>query len=212
MDKNTGFPAYLQLCLDFANTMDWHASEHPVETLHRYADLVAWAERNQLLTNGEAEQLKALAARAVPEAQQVLEAALVLREALYRILAAIAAEGTPAPSDLAVLNAALPDAYQHLRIIQTPEGFAWGWIDTGAVLDCLVWPIVRSAADLLTFNNLSRVRQCADDRGCGFLFIDTTRNRSRRWCSMEGCGNRAKARRHYERSVAPDKATDSPSH
>jgi len=199
MDKNVAFPAYLQLCLDFANTMDWHASEHPVETLHNYADLVAWAERNQLVTTREAEQLNTLAAHDVPKAQQVFAGALVLREAVYQIFATLAAEGTPTPSDIAVLNAALPAAYQHLRIVQNAVGFAWGWADTGGFLDYIVWPIVRSAADLLTFNDLSRVRQCADDRGCGFLFIDTTRNRSRRWCSMESCGNRAKARRHYER-------------
>lgn len=204
MDKNVAFPAYLQLCLDFANTMDWHASEHPVETLHNYADLIAWAERNQLVTTREAEQLKALAAHDVPKAQQVFAGALALREALYQIFATIAAEGTPAPADIAVLNAALPAAYQHLRIVQNSADFVWGWADTGGFLDCIVWPIVRSAADLLTFNDLSRVRQCADDRGCGFLFIDTTRNRSRRWCSMESCGNRAKARRHYERFRTAD--------
>ena len=66
-------------------------------------------------------------------------------------------------------------------------------------LERVVWPVARSAADLLTSDLLSRVRRCEDDRGCGYLFIDTSRNRSRRWCSMESCGNRAKARRHYAR-------------
>jgi predicted RNA-binding Zn ribbon-like protein len=65
-----------------------------------------------------------------------------------------------------------------------------------------MWPVVHSAAELLTSPHLDRVRQCADDRGCGFLFFDTSRNGSRRWCSMESCGNRAKARRHYQRTKA----------
>jgi predicted RNA-binding Zn ribbon-like protein len=64
----------------------------------------------------------------------------------------------------------------------------------------MLWPVARSAADLLTSaEELARVGQCADDRGCGWLFFDTSRNHSRRWCAMKDCGNRAKARRHYRR-------------
>ena len=65
--------------------------------------------------------------------------------------------------------------------------------------DRILWPVARSAGELLISDKLDRVRQCADDRGCGYLFVDTSRNRSRRWCSMESCGNRAKAHRHYQR-------------
>jgi len=54
----------------------------------------------------------------------------------------------------------------------------------------------------LTSEELDRVRECADDRGCGYLFMDTSRNRSRKWCDMRGCGNRAKAQRHYRRTQA----------
>ena len=61
----------------------------------------------------------------------------------------------------------------------------------------MLWPVVQSAVDLMTSPELDRVGQCADDRGCGWLFVDTTKNRSRRWCDMRDCGNRAKARRHY---------------
>ncbi|MCB0153982.1 MAG: CGNR zinc finger domain-containing protein, partial [Anaerolineae bacterium] len=55
-----------------------------------------------------------------------------------------------------------------------------------------------SAAELLTSDRLNRVGQCAGE-SCGWLFLDTTRNHSRRWCEMEHCGNRAKAKRHYRR-------------
>ena len=64
----------------------------------------------------------------------------------------------------------------------------------------MLWPIVESAAELLTSERRSRIGQCADDRGCGWLFLDATKNRSRRWCAMGDCGNRAKARRHYLRT------------
>jgi len=64
----------------------------------------------------------------------------------------------------------------------------------------MLWPVTRAAVDLLLSDSLAQVGQCADDRGCGLLFIDTSRNHSRQWCSMDACGNRAKAQRHYRRS------------
>jgi predicted RNA-binding Zn ribbon-like protein len=103
------------------------------------------------------------------------------------------------PDDLVVLNEVLKDAQCHRRVTQSPQGFAWQWVEVPGGLDQILWPVSRSAADLLTSNLLERVRECADDRGCGYLFIDTSRNRSRRWCSMESCGNRAKVRQHRER-------------
>ena len=66
-------------------------------------------------------------------------------------------------------------------------------------LDQVLWSVLRSTTDLLTSKDLQRVGVCADDRGCGWLFYDTSRNRTRQWCSMRGCGNRAKAKRHYEK-------------
>jgi predicted RNA-binding Zn ribbon-like protein len=63
----------------------------------------------------------------------------------------------------------------------------------------MLWRIVRSTTGLLTSEDLQRVGVCADDRGCGWLFYDTSRNRTRQWCSMRGCGNRAKAKRHYDK-------------
>ncbi len=200
MDKNVIFPDDLQLCLDFANTADWHASEHPVETLHTYADLVAWAQRANMLTSHTAEELNQQATRFPLEATQLLGQAITLREMIYRIFTAATAGQPPDAADLTSLNAMLPAAYSHLQILQSGDHFMWGWQSKGDELDCMLWPVVRSAADLLTFPELNRVKQCADDRGgCGYFFIDTTRNHSRRWCTMQSCGNRAKARRHYAR-------------
>jgi predicted RNA-binding Zn ribbon-like protein len=85
------------------------------------------------------------------------------------------------------------------QISPTDEGFNWSWQIDENSFDRMLWPIVREAANLLTSDDINRVGECADDRGCGYLFFDTSRNHSRRWCSMEGCGNRAKAQRHYQR-------------
>jgi predicted RNA-binding Zn ribbon-like protein len=185
--------------LEFANTVDWHASDQPIEYLTSYAALVAWGQHVGILDNRQAKQLLAEADRRPAETAAVHERAVVLREAIYRIFAAISAGLTAEEDDLTTLNAELARALACSRVVPAGEGYAWDWIEEEDALDRVLWPVVRDAAELLTSEDLDRVGQCADDR-CGWLFLDTSRNRSRRWCSMEDCGNRAKARRHYRRS------------
>lgn len=187
--------------LDFANTADWHASDQPVEFLTSYADLVAWSQHVGILTDDQAQRLFKEAARRPADATIALRQAIALREAIYRIFSAISHGRLPQAADLATLNAELSRAMAQSRIVSTAEGFTWDWIDAEGALDQMLWPVVHDAAALLTSKELDRVRECADGR-CGWLFLDTSRNRSRRWCSMEDCGNRAKSRRHYERKRA----------
>ena len=187
-----------RLCLDFANTVNWHASPHPVEELKDYDDLVAWATRVGLLTERQAQHLRQEAARRPEEAAEVLDRAQLTREAIYHLLSAEARGQAGDPAAVATLNDALAEAMAHARLNVTAEGFAWDWAGADpAALDQMLWPVVQSAVDLLTSPELDRVGECADDRGCGWLFLDMTKNRSRRWCDMRDCGNRAKARRHY---------------
>jgi predicted RNA-binding Zn ribbon-like protein len=130
----------------------------------------------------------------------VLERAHTLREAIYRLLAASAHEHDADPADLGVINAELPVSLAHARLAPTPDSYTLLWPADPDALDRMLWPVAYSAADLLTQPDLlARVGECADDRGCGYLFLDMTKNRSRRWCDMKDCGNRAKARRHYEK-------------
>ena len=187
-----------RLCLDFANTADWHASNLPVEHLTSYAELVAWGLHVGTLTKRQGQRLLAEATDRPLAATAVLERAIVLRDAVYRLFSAVSRGLEPQAADLAVLNAELSKTLGHSRLVPTGEGFAWDWSGGEDALDRMLWPVVHDAADLLTSRELDRVGQCADDR-CGWLFLDTSRNRSRRWCSMEDCGNRAKARRHYQR-------------
>lgn len=187
------------LCLDFANTLDWHASDHPEERLNSYSDLVAWSERAGLLTAPEAQRLLRRAEGHPADATGVLKSAIALREVIYRIFSAVAHGRAPEAVDLVSLNAALPEALCRSRIVRLEDKFTWDWADVEDALDCMLWPVAWSAADLLTSEDVHRVGECADDRGCGWLFLDLSRNHSRRWCDMKDCGNRAKARRHYER-------------
>ena len=134
------------------------------------------------------------------EAQAVLTRAHALREAIYRLMLARIQGQAADPADLERLNGELPAALARARLEPTGQGYTLGWAPDPQALDRMLWPIAYSAADLLTNPDLlERVGQCADDRGCGWLFLDLTKNRSRRWCAMRGCGNRAKAARHYQR-------------
>jgi predicted RNA-binding Zn ribbon-like protein len=185
------------LCLDFANTVGNHKTGEPSEHLAGYADWVAWSQHAGVLTPTQARRLLAESARHPIEARQAFQRATELRETIYRIFAAIAENASPKSADLQRLNDALARSLVHARIVPTPVGFQWDWTDENA-LDRMEWLVARSAADLLTSKDLDRVRQCGDAE-CGWLFVDTSRNRSRRWCDMNDCGNRAKARRHYRR-------------
>jgi predicted RNA-binding Zn ribbon-like protein len=130
-----------------------------------------------------------------------------LREVIYRTFSALAAQRQPTLSDLAALNRALRDALPRLELRPSAGGFEWTWASARDDLDWMLWPIIRSAAELLTSEDLDRVRECARE-GCDWLFVDTSKNRSRRWCSMNLCGSRVKARRYYRRRKGQNAAPD----
>lgn len=189
------------LCLEFANTLDWHASAQPVESLHTYADLLVWAHHQDLLSAEEQAQLACLASTQPAAALAVLANAIELREAIYHIFVVLAKATEPAATDLATLNQGLAATLPYMQLQPTGAGrYGWTWTSLTDTLAAVLRPIALSAAILLTSDQVDRVKQCEDDRGCGFLFIDTSKNRSRRWCSMESCGNRAKVQRHRHRS------------
>jgi predicted RNA-binding Zn ribbon-like protein len=189
-----------ELCLDFANTVDWHASDAPVERLVDYDSLVSWSRAAGILDGAGERRLRREAARNPAAAQKALKHAITIREALYRIFVSVV-HGQPIDaSDADVLSEALAQAHDHLRVVPAGNGLEWQWAGKPQDLEQMLWPVVRPAADLLTSDRRSRLGQCADDRGCGWLFLDTSKNHRRRWCAMEDCGNRAKAQRHCERS------------
>jgi predicted RNA-binding Zn ribbon-like protein len=187
------------LCLDFANTVDWHGSNHEQEWLNSYSDLISWSQHVGILPDNEAQRLLHEAKLHSREAELVLKRAIALRESIYRIFSAIADGLSPENRDLTTLNQELSEAMVHSRIAPTSDGFKWAFDVKENVLHQMLWPITRSAADLLTSKETNRVRKCSG-KDCGWLFLDMSRNRTRRWCDMKSCGNRAKARRYYERA------------
>lgn len=190
----------VELSLSFVNTADWHASAQPDNLLKEYADFVTWAQVAGVIDQQRAERLSLLSDHEPVQAAAVLQRALALRETLYRSFTAVL-QGSPVGGDeLKTLNSALPEALSHRQLQSDSQGVRWQWQIDGRVLRSLLWPVVYAASELLTSERMAQIGQCQDDRGCGWLFLDSSRNHSRRWCSMERCGNRAKAQRHYQRS------------
>jgi predicted RNA-binding Zn ribbon-like protein len=188
-----------RLAVDFVNTMDWRLLEAPHEFLNSYQDLISWARHAGALSTGEAGSLLREAARRPEKAEAALKKALTLREALYRVLAAVARGRRATQKDLEVVNVGARGALARLRLVAAGRNIKWEWRGRGDDPDRVTWVLAKAASEFLVDpENLSLLREC-EGEGCGWLFLDTSRNKSRRWCTMQVCGNRFKARRHYEK-------------
>ncbi|MDF1792535.1 MAG: CGNR zinc finger domain-containing protein [Thalassobaculaceae bacterium] len=169
-------------CLDYVNTVDWRTSDHPAEFLASGAATDAWLAFAldhpplRLDTDAVADLCR-------------------FREALYRLIV-----GAPQAGDLDLLNAALSAVGDRGRLVAGSDGYSWAAEATATGLAVLKAALARSAADLLVDSaRLARVKEC-HGHGCGWLFVDESRAGNRRWCSMQTCGNREKARAHYRRT------------
>lgn len=189
------------LCLDFANSVSHrHLPQRRAEHLAGYAGLMAFAEQSKLLSPRLAAILRIRASRNGAEARRAFRKSIVLREGIYRAFSAIAAGKHARPEDVQQINDFALEALKHRQITQTNGNYGWEWQSGGSdLLDRMWWPIAESAAKLLTSTDRAAIRECrAPD--CEWLFLDHSRNHSRRWCDMKSCGNRQKARRHYQRA------------
>lgn len=187
------------LCLDFANTVSGSFKDRSRSRLTRYDELLSWSYAAASLEAADTAALLHLAEADPRRAANLLARALTLREALYRIFSALAAGGAATAADLEVLNRELHAAMKHLAVATQADGFAWRWSVAAEDLASPLWPVARSAADLLTGAELPLLRECGR---CCWLFVDRSKNKRRRWCSMDVCGNRAKSERHYSRKTA----------
>ncbi|MFX1474772.1 MAG: CGNR zinc finger domain-containing protein [Promethearchaeota archaeon] len=189
------------LCLDFINTINWCDSDKPNDRIQSYPDLLVWSQQADILTGHEAQQLLEEAKLHPQKAELTFMRAIALRETLFRVFSAIVDHDTPDARDLAAFNKELREAMTLLQIRPTKTGYTMGYQGEEKALDRILWVITRSAANLLTSDKLSRIKKCAAP-DCAWMFLDMSRNRSRRWCAMNDCGNREKARRYYKRKTA----------
>jgi predicted RNA-binding Zn ribbon-like protein len=172
------------IALDFANA-----------PLPDYAALLRFCEESGALTAAQTRVLT----RGAPHNQKesVMREAILLRETLRKIFTPIVRQHAVASADLAKFNDCLADVLRHRKLVQRAKTFAWTWEGEGD-LSSPLWPVVFAAGELLTSGQLPRVRECGDET-CRWLFLDTSKNHSRRWCDMKICGNRVKARSYYRR-------------
>lgn len=185
-----------RLCLDFSNTVEWHAGDTPIDLIKAYRDLVVWAEHAKLLRKSDVATLLERARADPAAAEVVLVGAIELREALYHIFVSVVEGREPDRGDMEIFNRSLSRAMSKAQIKSDKGDFSLDLTNDRDSLEWFINPIVWSAAETLRSGELYKLKQCVDD-SCGWLFWDTSRNRSRRWCSMEDCGNRAKAKRFY---------------
>ncbi len=189
------------IALDLANSISRRDDpDRTAEHLKSYADLVSFALQDKILSPPEAKDLLAWAEKNRVAAKRSLRKAIVLREAIYLLFAAHARHKAPPVEALPTVNDHVLEALRQRNLLASNGGFRWEFqTNSRNALDRIIWPIAQAAADLLTSDELKLVRRC-EAPDCQWLFLDNSRNRSRRWCDMKSCGNRAKARRHYQRA------------
>jgi predicted RNA-binding Zn ribbon-like protein len=196
------------VCLALANTRNWRRGPAPVERFNAYSDLLHGSAARRLL---DAANVAAIARRAAAQpraARNALARTIALREAIYRLFSERAAGRPLAKSDLAQVVAGFNDAVSRLALVLEDGRLTPQRRDGPVRFDTARLQAALSAVSLLTSDRGQRVKECADDRGCGWLFVDTTRNGSRRYCFSNECGNRARqvAFRHRHREPSPGRA------
>lgn len=187
--------------LDLVNTVDWTDRGPIKERLTDYARLTRWAEGAGVISKSDAQALRRKATVKPAEAKRAYEAALRLRDVLQRLYASVAAGKRSDPA-WEELNELLGEALRHLRVSPLRKGQAvaeWEWHGVEETLESILWPIVRSAANLVTSDEARRIRVCGS-LDCGWMYVDRSRNGLRRWCQMETCGTIEKSRRRSERA------------
>jgi len=188
------------VCLDFVNTLDDRFTDHHKELLTTYRDLARFAEDADVLSHQQADHLSARSQNS--HGQRALKSAIQMREAMSEVFYALAREKPVPKSALADLNRYVQEAAQHARLVPAAGHFEWQFDPAQDDLASPLWPIARSAAELLASDQLQYVRACASPT-CEWLFLDESKNHGRRWCDMTKCGNRAKVQNFYNRQRKP---------
>lgn len=187
-----------RLCLGFANSIVWRRSDAPIDQLTSYDDVVACVARSGVLDSPE--ELVELAAAHPRRAKAALAGAVRLREVLFTLFSDVASGAAPDAGSMRVLNDVLAESLAHVSVRPAGDGrFAAGW-GSACHLERPTWLVAASAASVLSSeDDRGRLKQCPGEQ-CGWLFVDASSSRTRRWCDSRLCGNRARVRAHYERT------------
>jgi predicted RNA-binding Zn ribbon-like protein len=187
------------LCLDFVNTLAWRSSGQPNDRLQNLDDLLAWSIYVGLLSPDKVQELYPKSQKDKLLATEVIEEALLLRESIHQIFSAIIVHREPDNIDIATLRTIFAQAVLRADLIDVGKRYVWQVPPHVNDLRVISWSVSISAIELTTSEEVNRVRECQNE-GCGYLFVDRTRNGSRLWCTSDVCGNRARVRRYYDRN------------
>jgi predicted RNA-binding Zn ribbon-like protein len=188
------------LCLDFVNTTGARAKGAPRERLLTYGDLLVWGERAGIIGSAAARRLRLLERRRENDVARALVRLRHVREELYQLFLGIAETRHVDATRLAGLGSLWRAARRRQQLVVGKQGIEIRLVANASDLDHMLWPIALSAIELLTSDRLQLIRRCAE---CDWLFLDESKNGSRRWCKST-CGNRARSRERYQRRQAAE--------
>jgi predicted RNA-binding Zn ribbon-like protein len=181
--------------LDFANTLGDRYSVKPDERLPDYRALLSFALASQFFDRENENQLAGEARSRPHEASAIHYLAIALREAIFEVASALVEGRPPNYNDLQIIARSQASAHASGELSYDGNGFRWNWGRSTLMLDLPLWQLADTTVDLFGRQDLSHLRMCAAD-DCAWLFLDETRNHSRKWCDMSTCGNRAKVARY----------------
>jgi len=186
------------LALDFANTLDYrYDPDRLIDLIPTYQRFLAFCRQSGVITTAQMRTL--LAGTSKADAQRTLQHVIEFREALYFLFLSAVSGGRPDERYLRTFNSFLADArvpdrieWQKKNLVRCYRGLAES--PAGPL-----WLLLDAAAALLTSPDRHRIHECNEET-CRWLFLDRSKNHSRRWCDMRLCGNRSKAQRFYART------------
>lgn len=184
------------LCFNFINTVHSRAEEEePFEYLSSYRKLVKWCRRLEVLELNRIQILSDYAKDHPQKAKKVLSEMLEAREILYQFFSRVAAGKEVQKAELEFFNEQLSQALTKLRFVSKGEELQLSWENETDLKEPL-WRVMKSAFDVLTEGTFERIKEC---EACGWVFLDQSKNKSRRWCNMQTCGSIHKAKKYYHR-------------
>jgi len=179
--------------LDFVNTLDWRFRESGTEELiGSYGELIEFCERAGVLTAKQARGLRREVSTSAGE--KVSRAARELREAAAEFFYSELEERKPSAATIVRLERMFKDAHQQQRLHRSEGRLRWDWPEGEFAPELPLWVLALHTERLMTSERLQALRECGNPE-CRWLFLDTSKNHTRRWCDMKLCGNRMKARR-----------------
>lgn len=176
------------LCLDFINTVSDYFIDEPVNYIQSEEEWITWLVRVKLLERDV--QFK--------ESSFDLRKILELREILYHIFINYITKKTISASGLKKFNKYLEWANRHINIKLDEDRIVESFQYDSLSANNYLIPIIKSAKDLLISDSVKYIKQCGN---CGWIYLDKSKNRTRRWCNMKACGNKIKTQKYYRKSA-----------